>query len=57
MQIICEKQGRTQEAERFAVLSQRLWSRADAKDFIRLRQNLAAKAAKSSSSVASAGGE
>jgi tetratricopeptide (TPR) repeat protein len=29
MQIVCERQGRTEEAERFAELAQRLWRRAD----------------------------
>jgi Tfp pilus assembly protein PilF len=30
MQVVCERQGRTEEASRFATVAQRCWSRADA---------------------------
>ena len=30
MQVLCERQGRTEEASRYADLAQRSWSRADA---------------------------
>jgi hypothetical protein len=30
MQVVCERQGRTEEASRFATVAQRAWSRADA---------------------------
>jgi len=33
MQVLCERQGRTEEARRFAELARKCWNRADAKDF------------------------
>ena len=33
MQVLCERQGRSEEARRFAELARRCWSRADAHDF------------------------
>jgi tetratricopeptide (TPR) repeat protein len=33
MQVLCERQGRSEEARRFADLARRCWSRADAHDF------------------------
>jgi hypothetical protein len=33
MQVLCERQGRSEEARRFADLARRCWGRADAHDF------------------------
>jgi tetratricopeptide (TPR) repeat protein len=33
MQVLCERQGRTEEAGRFAELARKCWGRADSKDF------------------------
>jgi Tfp pilus assembly protein PilF len=41
---LCERLGRTEEAERYLALAHRCWSRASAKDFERLKENMAAKA-------------
>jgi tetratricopeptide (TPR) repeat protein len=46
MWALCERLGRTEEAARFMALANRLWSRADQDDFQRLRDGLAAKAAR-----------
>lgn len=46
MWALCDRLGRAQEAERFMALARRLWSRADPDDFDRLKNGLAAKAAK-----------
>ncbi len=57
MQIICEKQGRTEEAKRFAALGQRLWAKADVKDLASLREHIIHLAGKSTAGVAAAGSE
>jgi hypothetical protein len=33
MQVLCERQGRAEEARRFAELARKCWGRADAQDF------------------------
>lgn len=48
MQVICEKQGRSQEAQRFSELARKLWSKADSKDYTRLYERLMSKAGASS---------
>jgi tetratricopeptide (TPR) repeat protein len=51
MQVLCERQGRSEEARRFAELAHKCWSRADAKDFdaeladLRFRGNLVQRGA------------
>ncbi len=55
MQILCEKQGRTEEAKRFAAVAQRLWAKADPKDLTALRDQMAARAGKTATGVAAAG--
>jgi tetratricopeptide (TPR) repeat protein len=46
MWAVCDRLGRSEEATRFLALANQLWSRADPDDFHRLRDNLAAKAAR-----------
>jgi hypothetical protein len=43
---LCERHGRIDEAERFLLLAHRCWSKADPKDFERLKQSFFAKASK-----------
>jgi Tfp pilus assembly protein PilF len=43
---LCERQGRTDEAERYLKVAHRCWAKADSKDFERLKQSFAAKATK-----------
>ena len=33
MQVLCERQGRTEEARRFAELARKCWNKADSTDF------------------------
>lgn len=57
MQIICEKQGRTLEAQRFAALAQRLWNRASSTDLTALRETMAERAAKAPMGSSAAGSQ
>lgn len=43
---LCERLGRTDEADRYLKVAQRCWAKADPKDFDRLKAGFAAKAAK-----------
>jgi hypothetical protein len=43
---LCERQGRTEEADRYLKLAHRCWAKADTKDFERLKANYFAKASK-----------
>jgi tetratricopeptide (TPR) repeat protein len=52
---LCERQGRTEEAERYLKLAHRVWAKADPKDFAGLQSEMARRAAKITKSVASAG--
>lgn len=49
---VCDRLGRTEEAERFLKLAHRCWAKADAKDFERLKASFAAKALKIGASAA-----
>ena len=52
---LCERQGRTEEAERYQKLAYRVWAKADPKDFAGLQAEMAKRAAKITKSVAAAG--
>ncbi|QDU22566.1 hypothetical protein ETAA1_45490 [Urbifossiella limnaea] len=52
MWAVCDRLGRATEAERFLALAQRLWSRADPDDFLRLKNVLASKATRLSTMAA-----
>jgi len=52
MWALCDRLGRATEAERFLALAQRLWSRADPDDFLRLKNTFAAKATRLSTAAA-----
>jgi tetratricopeptide (TPR) repeat protein len=49
---LCERLGRTEEADRYLKLAHRCWVKADAKDFDRLKNGFAAKAGKLGSRAA-----
>jgi hypothetical protein len=51
---LCERLGRTEEADRYLKLAHRCWVKADSKDFERLKAGFAAKAARIGSSAAAA---
>ena len=57
MQVLCEKQGRADEAKRFAAVAQRLWAKADPNDLAALRDQMTGRAGKATSGVAAAGSE
>src|SRR5262249_56551284 len=46
MWAVCERLGRSEEADRYPKVAKRCWSRADPKDFQRLKADFAPKAAK-----------
>lgn len=53
---VCQRLGRTQEAERYLLVAKRCWAKADPSDFARLRSDLAQKAENlSTSSLAGTG--
>ena len=53
---LCERLGRAEEAERYLKVARRCWAKADPRDFERLRDELARKAANvPAPSVAAAG--
>ena len=54
---LCDRLGRTEEADRFLKLAHRCWARAEAKDFERLKAVFAAKALKVGSATAAANGK
>ncbi|MCS6864462.1 MAG: hypothetical protein RMJ56_11530 [Gemmataceae bacterium] len=45
MWAVCERLGRTEEAARYMKLAQRVWAKADPKDFARLQSHIAQRAA------------
>jgi tetratricopeptide (TPR) repeat protein len=49
---VCERLGRTEEAERYMRLARRVWARADAKDFAALQSDMARRAGKLTKTVA-----
>ncbi|HEY3788789.1 MAG TPA: tetratricopeptide repeat protein [Urbifossiella sp.] len=49
---VCERLGRTEEAERYLKLAHRCWAKAEPKDFERLKASFAAKAARIGSQTA-----
>ena len=57
MWALCERLGRTEEADRYLKVARRCWSRADPADFERLKDLLAAKAASIARPTAAAGQE
>ncbi len=46
MWAVCERLGRAEEAARYMKLAQRVWAKADPKDFARLQSSIAQRAAK-----------
>jgi len=55
---LCDRLGRTEEAERYLKVAHRCWAKADAKDFERLKESFAAKALKiATTAAASANGK
>ncbi len=52
---LCERLGRTEEADRYLKLAQRVWAKADPKDFSALQAVMANRAAKITKPVAAAG--
>ena len=52
---LCERLARTEEAERYLRLAHRCWAKAESKDFERLKESFAAKAAKIGSAAAASG--
>jgi hypothetical protein len=52
MWAVCDRLGRTEEADRYLKVARRCWSRADPKDFDRLKADLAAKATRLTRSAA-----
>jgi hypothetical protein len=57
MWALCDRLGRTEEADRYMKVAKRVWSRADPKDFERLKELLAAKAANVVRPMSAAAGE
>jgi Tfp pilus assembly protein PilF len=55
MWALCDRLGRTQEAERFLALATRQWSRADPDDFNRLKHAMATKASRLPTAAATNG--
>ncbi len=55
MWALCERLGRAEEADRYLKLAQRVWARADPKDFAGLQADMARRAAKITKSIAAAG--
>lgn len=51
---LCERLGRTEEAERYLKVARRVWAKADPRDFAALQSAMAARAAKVSKAVAAA---
>jgi Flp pilus assembly protein TadD len=49
---LCERLGRTEEAERYLRLAHRVWAKADPKDFAGLQADMARRAEKVAKSVA-----
>jgi Tfp pilus assembly protein PilF len=49
---LCERLGRTEEADRYLRVAHRVWARADAKDFAGLQADMARRAAKVAKAVA-----
>ncbi len=49
---LCERLGRTEEADRYLKLAHRVWAKADPKDFAGLQADMAKRAAKVAKSVA-----
>ena len=54
---VCERLGRTDEADRYLKLAHRCWARADAKDFERLKAGFVAKSLKMGTSTAAVSGK
>lgn len=54
MWALCEKLGRTEEADRYLKLARRVWAKADSKDFAALQSTMANRAAKITKPVAAA---
>ena len=54
MWAVCEKLGRTEEADRYLKLARRVWAKADPKDFSALQSTMANRAAKIAKPVAAA---
>ena len=54
---VCERLGRTDEADRYLKLAHRCWARADAKDFERLKAGFVAKSLKIGTSTAAVSGK
>jgi hypothetical protein len=52
---LCERLGRTEEADRYLKLAHRVWAKADPKDFSALQATMANRAAKITKPVAVAG--
>jgi hypothetical protein len=52
---LCERLGRTEEADRYLKLAQRVWAKADPKDFAAQQSAMANRAAKIAKTVAAAG--
>ena len=52
---LCERLGRSEEAERYLKVARRVWAKADPKDFSALQSAMAARAAKLDKAVAGAG--
>ena len=52
MWALCERLGRTEEAERYLKLAHRVWAKADPKDFAGLQADMAKRAAKIAKAVA-----
>jgi tetratricopeptide (TPR) repeat protein len=52
MWAVCDRLGRTEEADRYLRVARRCWSRADPKDFERLKADLAGKATRLTRSAA-----
>ena len=54
MWAVCDRLDRTEEAERYLKVARRCWAKADPRDFERLKEGLAAKAAKIARNTAAA---
>jgi tetratricopeptide (TPR) repeat protein len=56
MWALCDRLGQTNEAERYLKVAQRCWSRADSKDFERLKNEFAERATKMPATASAAAG-
>ena len=50
--MVCDRLGRTEEADRYLKVARRCWAKADPKDFDRLKADLAARATRLTRSAA-----